>query len=117
MPILKGFLGKRDETFDEDEFLEVDVDLSHEAGTRVPIKIVRLNEYNDAERIQKAVREGNIVLVKIKTLKERDMTELKRAIERLRKTTTAINGDIVGVDEDYVIVTPSYAHVHRSEAE
>lgn len=103
------------ENVSEDEFLEVDVDTAESGLEYVPIKIIELKEYTDADEIQKAVREGSIVFTKIKTLKEKDMSELKRAIERIRKTVVAIGGDIAGVDEGYIIVCPKFARIHREE--
>jgi len=115
MPLKRKLLGGR-EDINEDDFLEI----NHEAAPNIDaisIKIAQVNDYGDVDSVQKAVRDGNIVFVKIKTLKEKDMSELKRAIERLRKTVTAINGDIAGVDENFVVVTPSFARVDRSNAE
>lgn len=114
MALDKIFGGKRE--FDEEEFLELD-----HAGApnidAIPIRIAQVNDYGDIDMVQRALREGNIVLAKIKTLKEKDMSELKRAIERLRKTVTALNGDIAGVDENYIVATPSFARVDRSQSQ
>jgi len=110
----KIFGGKRE--IDEGEFVELD----HSGVSNIdaiPIKMVHVNDYGDIDLVQRALREGNIVFVKIKTLKEKDMSELKRAIERLRNTVTAVNGDIAGVDENYVIATPSFARIDRSTTE
>ena len=38
---------------------------------------------------------------------------MKRAINKLKKTTDAIEGDIAGFGDDYVVVTPSFAQVYR----
>ena len=40
----------------------------------------------------------------------------KRAIARIRKTCIAINGDIAGVSDEWIVVTPSFAKVHREQA-
>lgn len=99
----------------EDDFLELD----HEGNANIdaiPIRIAHVNDYGDIDYVQKSLREGNIVFAKIKTLKEKDMSELKRAIERLRKTVTALNGDIAGVDENYIIATPNFARIDRDTA-
>ncbi|QQG39892.1 MAG: cell division protein SepF [Candidatus Aenigmatarchaeota archaeon] len=98
----------------EDDFVEVEHHSAHDASS-IPIRIAKINDYADVEPVQKMVREGNIVFVKIKGLKDKDMSELKRAVERLRKTVMAINGDIAGVDENFVIITPNFARVDRSE--
>ncbi|MCK4635112.1 MAG: cell division protein SepF [Candidatus Aenigmarchaeota archaeon] len=114
MPFNSIFGGKKE--IDEGDFMELD----HEGTPNIdaiPIRIAHVNDYGDIDMVQKFLREGNIVFVKIKTLKEKDMSELKRAIERLRKTVTALNGDIAGVDENYIIATPSFARVDRSAAE
>lgn len=116
MGFLSGLLGEPREEFEEDEYIEIEPEVAGKVQ-EIPVRIAHLNEYSDADKIQKAVRSGHIVFVKIKTLKDKDMSELKRAIERLRKTVTAIQGDIVGVDDNYILVTPSYAKVSRHKAE
>ncbi len=54
-------------------------------------------------------------MVNIKPLKEKDLIELKRAINKLKKTADAIDGDIAGFGEDYIVATPSFASVYRSK--
>ncbi len=113
MPI-RGFLSRTKEPEYEDfDYIEVDEDVVHEEGGKLLIKVRTLSEFKDVEVIQQDVRSGNIVFVKIKPLKERDMMELKRAIDKLRKTCVALDGDIAGVDEDYIVVTPAGVRVHR----
>lgn len=104
--------GKLAKELEEGEFIELDTTAAESAG-KVPIRIERMEDFADSDRIQKAIRDGAVVLVKIKTLKEKDMSELKRAIDKLRKTCIAINGDIAGIDENYIICTPSFAHITR----
>ena len=48
-------------------------------------------------------------------MRERDISELKRSVDRIRKTCMAMGGDIVGVDEDFLIVCPSYARIYRGK--
>ncbi|MFH1420711.1 MAG: cell division protein SepF [Candidatus Aenigmatarchaeota archaeon] len=115
---LADILGKLKpaETISQDsdrEYVELDLPGTEEIRGKILIRIDKLEEYTDSDRIQKLVRDGDIVLVKIKELKEKDISELKRAIARIRKTCIAVNGDIAGVADDWVIVTPSYAHIHR----
>ncbi len=112
--MLRGLLSGREE-FKEDDFIEIDVEsLSPKTGA-IHIKVAKLNMYNDTEKIQQLLREGNVVLAKIKGLRERDMAELKRAVEKLRRTCVALNGDIAGIDEDYLVLTPHFAKVAREE--
>ena len=74
---------------------------------------MKLSEFSDTERVLKQVREGNIVFLKIKGLKEKDIGELKRAVERLKKTVMDSNGEIIGIEQDCLILTPEHATVNR----
>ena len=94
--------GKR---LDEGEFIELDT-AEETGGHKIQIKVDKIDDFIDTDRIQKAVRAGAIVLVKIKALRTKDLSELKRAIDKLRKTVVAMNGNIVGIDEDYIMLTP-----------
>lgn len=94
------------------DYIEVDEREESTEG-KFFIKVETLGEFSDVDRIQEHVRAGDIVWVKIKPLKEKDMTELKRSIDRLRKTCVAINGDIAGIDEDFIVLTPPGVIVHR----
>ncbi len=80
---------------------------------KLGIKIEKLNDFADSDRVLRHIREGSIVFLRIKGLKEKDMGELKRAVEKLKKTVIANNGDIVGVEQDWLVLTPGYAVIQR----
>lgn len=111
---LNWLFGSREEKLedDENEYIELDTVTSESTG-KVKIRILTLNEFGDVEKAQNLLRDNNVVWIKIKPLKDKDMTDLKRAIDRLKKTVMAINGDIAGVDNDWIIATPSFARIHR----
>lgn len=98
---------------EEEEFVEVE---GFEEEGKVNVKIDSLNNYSDADRIQQLLREGNVVFLKIKDLRTKDISELKRAVEKLKKTCAAMDGDLVGVDEDFLVLTPKFARVYRGKA-
>jgi len=108
---------KRDEGIREatDEFIELEPTTENQG--KAHIRIETINDYRDVEGIQKQVREGNIVFLRIRKMRERDIGELKRVVERLRRTTIAMNGDIIGVDEDFLILTPPTVRIFRGEVE
>ena len=97
------------------EFIELEP-IGEEQG-KASIRIETINDYRDVEEIQKRVREGNVVFLRIRKMRERDIGELKRVVERLRRTTIAMNGDIIGVDEDFLILTPPSVKIYRGETE
>ncbi len=112
-----GFLSKiinepEAEDITETNYLEIDeIDSSHHG--KFMIRVETLSEFSDTSIIQEYVRNGDIVWVRIKPLKEKDITELKRAVDRLRKTCVAINGDVAGIDEDFLVLTPPGVSIHR----
>jgi len=112
--ILEKLFGKSLGGLKEGEFIELDTAEIQAPSGKIPIKIDRMEDFSDSDRIQKLIRDGSVVLVKIKKLKEKDLSDLKRAVDKLRKTTVAMNGDIAGIDEDWIIVTPAFAHIARS---
>lgn len=116
----KFFSGEEQiEDMPEEGYVEVNVMDSMESpetqtsAGKLAIKIEKLNDFADSDRILRHVREGSIVFLRIKGLKEKDMGELKRAVEKMKKTVIANNGDIVGVEQDWLVLTPGYAVIHR----
>jgi SepF-like predicted cell division protein (DUF552 family) len=99
-----GILGK-------DEYVELETE--EEKRSKVPIEVEKINEYADSDRIQRKVREGRIMLVRIRELREKNINELKRAIERIKRTCEAAGGEVVGAGDDWIIVTPSIAKIVR----
>jgi SepF-like predicted cell division protein (DUF552 family) len=111
--VLEKLFGRGFKEMGEEEFIELDTGEVMAPSGKIPIKVDKIEDFSDSDRILKHIREGAIVLVKIKALRGKDISELKRAIDKLRKTCIANNGDIVGIDEDFIVCTPSFAHVTR----
>ncbi|MFQ6009830.1 MAG: cell division protein SepF [Candidatus Aenigmatarchaeota archaeon] len=111
--VLDKLFGRGFSELGEDEYIELDTTATTTSTGKIPIRVDKIDDFSDSDRIQKLIRGGSIVLVKIKSLKDKDLSELKRAIDKLRKTCVALNGDIAGIDEDWIILTPSFAHIAR----
>jgi hypothetical protein len=99
----------------EDSYVEVEQQEEHKEEKQLWIEIEKLDSFTDSDRIQRKVREGNILLVRIRDLRAKDMEELKRSVERIRRTCLAVNGDIAGLGDDWLIVTPATAKVFREQ--
>lgn len=112
-----GFLNKKEnnseETVIEDDFVELDAQTTDE-NKKVVVRAETLREFEDVENVQNRLRDNQIVWVNIKPLKQKDMSKLKRAVKRLKKTVRSVDGDIAGVDEDWIVITPSYAEIERT---
>ncbi|MBS3150485.1 cell division protein SepF [Candidatus Woesearchaeota archaeon] len=110
--------GKNYEDFPEeltDEYVEIDTSAGKTGKTKIIVRPFVIQDFGDIKPILDSLREGmTVALINIKPLKERDIIELKRAVSKLKKTCEAIDGDIAGFGEDWVVVTPSFAQVHRT---
>lgn len=115
MPLdfLKSKNNSSNEKIVEDDFVELDAETA-EQDQKVVIRAATLNEYNDIEEVQQQLRDKHVIWVNIQPLKDKDMADLKRAVNRLKKTVKAVNGDMAGVDESWIVVCPEYATIERS---
>lgn len=117
---LSKIIGGRDDVPDElnDDYVEIDTTVSRGGKSKINIRPFVIQDFADIKPVLDSLREGmTIALINIKQLKERDIVELKRAINKLKKTCDAIEGDIAGFGEDWVVVTPSFAQIHRGSNE
>jgi len=124
---MSGFFSKISKTFsgqheyDEDgehreDYVELDTEKSGGPQHKVIIRPFVIEDFSDVKPILEGMREGNtICLINIRNLREKDIVELKRAINKLKKTADAMDGDIAGFSEDFIVIAPSFAEIYRSK--
>ncbi|PIN76154.1 hypothetical protein COV17_03140 [Candidatus Woesearchaeota archaeon CG10_big_fil_rev_8_21_14_0_10_36_11] len=97
-----------------EEYVELNSESQKEDRSKVIVRPFVMEEFEDIKEVLDVLREGSTVaLINIKPLKDKDLVELKRAISKLRKTCDAIDGDIAGFGEDYVVAVPYFGRIHR----
>ena len=125
---MKGFLSKikssfgqigasKEEPLEEEgeEYVEIDTEKA-DVTSKIIVRPFTISDFDNIKPILDSLREGNtIAIVNIKPLKDKDLVELKRAISKLKKTCDAIEGEIAGFGEDYIVATPSFAQIHKSK--
>ncbi len=112
---LEKILGetKRPEPGENEDFLELDWD-SSSTGDRLTFKTLDIERYADVDRVVDALRDKrSIVLMRIKTRMSHDKTEVRRAIRRIQKSVYAFGGDIIGLSEEMILVTPPVVLIER----
>ena len=108
--------GEEAEEKEAEEYVELGPEQVEEGKAKIVVRPFVVEDFDDIKQILDSLREGyTIALVNIRPLKEKDLIELKRAINKLKKTADAIDGDIAGFGEDYIVATPSFASVYRSK--
>lgn len=110
-------LSSEDVVEEREQYVEISSSGGKRRGSdsKILVRPYVLEDFSDVKPIVDALRgRETIVLINIAPLKEKDMVELKRAINKLKKTVDAIGGDIAGFGDDYIVAAPDYAQVYRA---
>ena len=100
----------------EEGYVELDTNSPDDIRSKIIVRPFVMKDFESIRPILDSLREGKtIALVNIRPLKDKDLVELKRAINKLKKTTDAIDGEIAGFGEDYIVVAPSFAQIYRTK--
>ncbi|CAJ35226.1 cell division protein SepF [Methanocella arvoryzae] len=117
----KGFLGKvlgSRATEENEEYTEIDFSsVEKEVGSGPAETYVRVAELSSLSQIPELKREiynGNIVIVNIFPIKGDSLTR-DRALKDLKQVAADVRGDIAGIDENHIVVTPMSIKVDRTK--
>jgi len=122
-----GFLSKikeklgtssNSDMFEESEqsYVELGSEGPSDTKSKSVVRPFAIEEFEQIKPILDALREGHtIALINIKPLKDKDLIELKRAINKLKKTCDAIEGDIAGFGENWIAAVPKFAYIYRGQ--
>jgi len=106
----RKFFGRKPEP----EPKEVNIKPSAIAEKKMALQTCSLEAFTDTETILSTIRNGDkIVLVKIRALREKDITELKRSINRIKAHCAATGGDMAAIDDNWVIIVPPTIGIDR----
>lgn len=113
------FPGKRKEEFIEDEsedYLSITETDARSGGEDKPleVRVFVLDDYDNIRDILDVIRgERTMCLIDIHLLRNKDPDELRRAIDKLKKTIEAVDGELVGFHENWVLAAPKNVHIHK----
>ena len=91
----------------------IEIPTEEEEQRKVMVRIEKLKDFVDVDRITRLLREGNIVFLKTQELQRRDIGEFQNCVQKLRRVSRQYGFDIVGTEEGYLILTPSFAKIVR----
>jgi SepF-like predicted cell division protein (DUF552 family) len=101
----------------DSDYIELEVDQGDKPMAKVFVKYYNLNKFEDASPVLNDIRSGyTLSFIKVKEIREKGgVEELKRTISKLKKSTDAAEAQIIGVDEDYLLVVPDFVKVEKGE--
>ncbi|ADB58463.1 cell division protein SepF [Archaeoglobus profundus] len=98
------------EDYEELDLSEYEAEIVDEGVTY--IKVAEVTGINEIPEIRRQVYNGNIVIADIAFIKH-DKWVYERVLKDLKQLAQDVKGDIVGLGEDYIIVTPTGIKVDR----
>ena len=95
----------------------VDLDIEEYEGlaeedARAYVKAVELTNLNEVPELKREIYEGNILILDISLVKQ-DKVTVERALRDLKRAVADIGGDIAGLDDNTIIVTPTGIKIER----
>lgn len=82
----------------------------------VDVRVFVLDDYENIRDILDVIRgEKTMCLIDIHLLRNKDPDELRRAVDKLKKTVNAVGGDLVGFHENWVLAAPKNVHIHKGK--
>lgn len=116
MSVFSRFFRKRQPEVEEkiEEFTELPSE--EEQAPKTSVIIEKIEGLADSDRVIKKARSGNIVIARIKELREQNVEELKHCISKIKTSCAVFEGDLAGVGDEWLLVTPSTVKINRGEA-
>ncbi len=110
------FFKKRQPEVEEniEEFTELPPETDTVAKTNIVIE--KIEGLADADRIIKKVRTGSVVIARIKELREQNVDELKHCISKIKTSAAVFQGDLAGVGDEWLLVTPPSVNINRGDS-
>lgn len=116
MGFVEKLLGKPEripvEQYEELNLSEYEAEITGEADMFV--RVAEIAGINEISEIRRQIYEGNVVVADIAFLKHDKLTT-DRILKDLRQLSEDVNGDIVGLGEEYVIITPTGVKIDRNK--
>ena len=95
----------------KEEYVELPVE--EEEKAKLMVRIENLGGVGDVDRIVKLIKAGNIVFLKTKTLRKRDLGQFQTSAQKLKRLCTNFGFDIAATSDGFIICTPRFVRIER----
>ena len=112
-PYLRQALASKGVTRDTSSFTHKDQEVG--SNPAVLLKALPLKSFEEIQQVKDDVKSRTIVILKITPLAQKNIEELKRAIEELTDFTLSFGGDIARLGEERIVITPPGVKIWRGE--
>ena len=99
-----------------DDYIEIDANIQ-DRSAKIMVRTFSLSSFEEIKPILNVLREGHtIALINIAPIKDSDRLALKRAVDKLKKTLDANDGDLAAFGENWLVATPAFAKIYKHAA-
>lgn len=91
----------------------VELPVEPEQKEKITVRVENVSSVLDVERIEKLLREGNILMLKVQQLQSNDLGEFKNVVEKLKRRCIQFGWDLVAIADGYLVMTPKFARIVR----
>ncbi|PTD94106.1 hypothetical protein C9439_04270 [archaeon SCG-AAA382B04] len=116
-----GFFNKLFGSKEKNEGFEDYLDLSNHVDSKgnegeknadMFVKVAEIRRIDDATTVKEQIYNGNIVVMDIAPIKDDDILK-DRVIDDMKRVTRDVDGDLAGLGNNQIIVTPAKVKVSR----
>ncbi len=86
---------------------------SKQERPQIYLKAFPLRDREEVDDVKRNLSSNVIVILRITPLAQKNIEELRKAVEELYNYTTAIGGDIARLGEERIVVTPPGVKIWR----
>lgn len=108
---------KKPEAIGDDDFVDIgqyEEILEKEVPAAMYVRVAQLTTQNELPELKKEVYDGNILMIDISHIKS-DKSMSERAVRDLKQVAVDVHGDIAGIGDNQIIVTPTGIRIDRTK--
>jgi len=90
----------------------VETEDGQQLGTSMNVRVGEIQRYEDIKEFSDYVYGGNVLILDFSPIAEEEVI-LKRITNDLKKLTKEINGDIAGIGNNLMVITPADVRIER----
>jgi SepF-like predicted cell division protein (DUF552 family) len=86
-----------------------------QTANKTYLKAMPLKELTDVETVKHEVENGNIIILRVTPLANKNIEDVKNAVNQLCEFTESLGGDIARLGEERVVVCPKNIRIWREK--
>ncbi len=92
----------------------VEAQIKGEVRSRLKLSLMMMERYADIEKILSRFRKADtVLLIRVSHLRDKDMNELKKAVDRLKTHCEVTGSDLAALDDSWIVLVPPVVEIVR----